>query len=195
MKTLSLKLAMTLLLTTAVVQATGLPQRGPIPFAAYDRDGNGAISELEFEQVRGERMRARASEGRPMRGMANPPSFSGFDSNGDGVLSADELSAGQQQRMLERRGDQGVANSPGRGMGRNMPAFADFDLNWDGILHRDEFIEARGRRISERVKQGYPMRGLANIQSFDDVDSNGNGLITQAEFAAAQARHAQKIPR
>jgi len=61
-------------------QSADIPARGPIPFAAYDRDGNGLVSETEFNTVRGERRASRAAEGRPMRGVASAPSFSAFDS-------------------------------------------------------------------------------------------------------------------
>jgi len=37
-------------------QAPPVPAHGPVPFAAFDLDGNGQISEEEFNTVRGERM-------------------------------------------------------------------------------------------------------------------------------------------
>lgn len=78
------------------VQAEDLPARGPIPFVFYDKDQNNLISEQEFNSIRAERMSARAAEGRPMRGAAHAPTFSSFDSNQDGNLTADELAAGQK---------------------------------------------------------------------------------------------------
>ncbi|HKK17010.1 MAG TPA: EF-hand domain-containing protein, partial [Gammaproteobacteria bacterium] len=54
-------------------QPEEIPERGPIPFSAYDRDGNGYISEQEFNSTRSERMQQRAAEGRPMRGAAGAP--------------------------------------------------------------------------------------------------------------------------
>ena len=80
---------------------------------------------------------------------------------------------------------------PGRGMGMNMPTFAEFDLNADGVMTEEEFTEARGRRISERVKQGYRMRGLQNAQPFETVDANGDGVVTEDEFLQMQAQHRQ----
>ncbi|MCI2285336.1 EF-hand domain-containing protein [Colwellia sp. MSW7] len=49
-----------------------LPVSGPVPFANYDLDGNGSISEQEFTQVRSERMASKAAQGRPMKGPVPP---------------------------------------------------------------------------------------------------------------------------
>ncbi len=81
------------------VQAEDLPARGPIPFTFYDKDHDNLISEQEFNSIRAERMSARAAEGRPMQGAAHAPSFSSFDSNQDGNLTVDELTAGQKVHM------------------------------------------------------------------------------------------------
>ncbi|AZQ84156.1 hypothetical protein EKO29_09055 [Colwellia sp. Arc7-635] len=40
-----------------------LPMRGPIPFANYDLDSNGLISEQEFVGVRKERRQQKATQG------------------------------------------------------------------------------------------------------------------------------------
>jgi Ca2+-binding EF-hand superfamily protein len=170
------------------VQSEEIPARGPIPFAAYDKDGNNLISEEEFYAVRGERMAKRAAEGRLMRGAANAPAFSQFDTNSDGQLTADELTAGQQAQMQKRRG-MGMGQGRGMGRGRNMPVFSDFDLNGDGNIVEKEFYEARNRRIAERVKQGYQMRNLGNAPSFADLDTNGDGQISSEEFTVHQFQH------
>ena len=80
-------------------QSEEIPERGPIPFAAYDKDGNGVISEEEFNEVRDQRMAKRAAAGRPMQGAASAPAFSEFDTNGDGQLTEDELATGQKVQM------------------------------------------------------------------------------------------------
>ena len=97
-----------------LVQAEELPDRGPVPFSAYDKDGDNRISEEEFYGVRAERMEKRAEQGYPMRGAANAPDFSAFDSNGDGQLTSEELIAGQQAQMQQRRGGKGMGQGPGR---------------------------------------------------------------------------------
>lgn len=177
--------------------AIAIPERGPIPFEAYDKDGNGQISEEEFNAVRGERMASSAAQGRPMRGAANAPAFSDFDKDGNGQLTPDELAAGQQVQM-EKRGGMGMGQGQGRGMGagqgrgRNMPSFADFDLNGDGVLEKDEFYRARGERFTSRMQQGYQARGMATAPTFEDVDSDGNGKVTPDEFASHQQKHQEQ---
>jgi len=173
-------------------QSEEIPARGPIPFAAYDKDGNNLISEEEFYTVRKQRMAKHAAEGRPMRGAVNAPAFSQFDTNNDGQLTAEELAAGQQAQMQKRRG-MGMGQGRGRGRGRNMPVFSDFDLNGDGNIVEKEFYQARNQRIAERAKQGYQMRNLANAPLFVDIDTNGDGKISAEEFTAHQIqRHQQR---
>ncbi len=176
-------------------QAEEIPARGPIPFAAFDADGNGLISEQEFHARRAQRMAAREAEGRPMRGAASAPSFAEFDTNADGQLTQDELAAGQKARMEQRRGmGMGTGRGPGtgQGMGRNMPAFSDYDLNGDGKILEKEFSEARTRRISERTQQGYRMKNIGNAPAFADLDTNGDGEIGSGEFAAHQTQRRQQ---
>lgn len=176
-------------------QAEEIPARGPIPFAAFDKDGNDVVSEDEFKATRAQRMETRASEGRPMRGAASAPSFSDLDTNADGQLTRDELAAGQQQRMQQRRG-MGMGPGPGMGQGmgrgRNMPAFPDYDLDGDGKIMEQEFSEARGKRIAEREQQGYQMRNIGNAPAFADIDTNGDGEIDSEEFAAHQSERRQQ---
>ena len=177
--------------TAVYAQSAEIPGRGPIPFNAIDLDGNGTISAQEFDTVHQQRMSARAAEGRPMRGMANGHSYADFDTDSNGQLTPEELAAGQQAQMQKRQA-MGMGQGQGQGRGRNMPAFADFDLNADGYLVEDEFYEARNIRVSERAKQGYQMRGLANAPSFADIDMNGDGKVSPQEFSAHQAQHRQQ---
>ena len=96
--------------------AQEMPDRGPIPFEVYDKNGDGSISETEFYEARGQRMEQRADEGRPMRNAGNAPDFAFFDTDGDGKVSKGELLEGQNKRMQERRGG-GMGPGMGRGMG------------------------------------------------------------------------------
>lgn len=173
--------------------AEDIPKRGPIPFAAYDKDGSGLISEEEFTAAREERLAARAAEGRPMRGAAGAAAFTNFDTNGDGQLSPNELAAGQQAQMDKRRGKgMGQGRGTGKGMARNIPAFSAYDLDGDGVILEGEFNDARGERISERAEQGYPMKNLGNAPSFSDIDTDGNGQISAEEFTAHQTQRRQE---
>jgi len=45
-----------------------------------------------------------AADGRPMWGAASAPAFKDIDTNGDGNLSAEEHTAGQQALMRQRGG-------------------------------------------------------------------------------------------
>ena len=176
------------------VASSELPLRGPIPFTVYDTDGNGLISEQEFTQVRNERIAAKAAQGRPMKRKGNAPSFSSFDEDKNGQLTPEELESGQQAQMQNRRNKgQGPGKNAGMGRNSNMPNFSDFDMNNDGVILSEELYEARAVRITERVKQGYPMRNIGNPPSFDDIDANGDKKITSKEFAKFQVKHRKQM--
>jgi len=54
-------------------QSVQPPLRGPMTFEVFDMDGDGVVTEQEFQSVRTDRMAARAAQGAPMRGAANAP--------------------------------------------------------------------------------------------------------------------------
>lgn len=68
-------------------------------FEDFDLDGDGRITEEEFNKLRSERIARHAEEGRPMKNMANAPSFADIDTNADGGVSREELGAHQADHM------------------------------------------------------------------------------------------------
>jgi Ca2+-binding EF-hand superfamily protein len=173
--------------------------RGPLPFNTLDLDGNGAISQQEFEQVHAQRWPAPNPGGYSARRINDPPRFADFDQNGDGSLSPQELAQGQSERSAQRQSAPGMGRGMGPGgmggmgpgRGQHMPSFSDFDLNGDGLLHQQEFDQARAQRIRERLMQGYQMRNLQNAPTFSAMDTDQDGSLSPQEFAAAQAQHRQ----
>jgi len=194
---LGLVLALSASMVPMTAQSEEMPERGPIPFAVYDKDGNDLISEQEFYTVRGERMAKRAAEGRPMRGAANAPAFSQFDTNSDGQLTKDELVAGQQAQMEKRRAmgmgqGRGMGMRQGRGMRPEAISFSVFDKDGNGFISEQEFDTARGERMAKRAAEGRPMRGAANAPAFSQFDTNSDGQLTEAEFVAGQQAQMEK---
>lgn len=162
---------------STIALAEEIPARGPLPFSAYDQNGDGFVSQEEFNAVR----EKRKAEGMPMR---NALSFADLDQNQDGKLSVEEFAARRTGRM---------GNAPGAGMGGMMPTFSEFDLNQDGKITEAEFTDARTARITKRLQEGYQMRGLANAAAFEDIDTNHDGALSPEEFTAQQAMHRQQM--
>lgn len=156
-------------LMPVIAHADDMPARGPIPFATFDKDGDGFVSEQEFNAAHEERLKRMA---------AAAPSFSDLDSDHDGKLTADELAAGRKARMDEFRKNNA-------GMRMHMPGYADFDLDGNGKITEKEFTDVHNKRMDERTKQGYMMKKYG-MHSFSDIDTDGNGEISEQEFAAHQ---------
>lgn len=179
-------------------------QHGPPPFSDFDLDDSGFVSEDEFNQVRGERMAAKAAEGKQMRGAATAPAFADLDTDGDGQLNAAELTAGQKAHMekVHAKGKgQGHGNGHGSGKGHgggkgamkgNMPTFSDFDLDGDGTIVESEFNQAHAQKMSEMAAAGHQMKHAGDAPGFTGIDTDENGEISEAEFSAHQAEHHQK---
>jgi Ca2+-binding EF-hand superfamily protein len=173
--------------------------RGPIPFANYDLDGNGLISEQEFVDVRKARRQRKAIQGLAMKRADKAPLFATFDLNLDGQLTPEELSTGQQAQMQNRRGKALSANfkssNAGMKQGLHMPKFAKFDLNGDGVILEQEFNAARAARIKNRVEQGYSMQNIGNVNTntFADIDTDNDGKISSAEFTEHQIGQRQRM--
>ena len=70
-------------------------------FAQFDLNGDGALTEQEFYEARGQRIQQRAGQGYPMRNLANAPAFQAIDLDGNGQVTADEFAAAQAQHRQQ----------------------------------------------------------------------------------------------
>ena len=121
-----------------VAKAESQQRHSPPAFSDFDTNGDGFISEEEFNTFRAARMATMAEAGKPMKGAATAPAFSDLDTDGDGKLNEAELVAGQKahkQAMHEQRGK-----------GMKMPTFGDLDLDGDGCINADEFARHQAER-------------------------------------------------
>ena len=109
----------TQLLTTAMILGTftlsivgNASARGPMSMANFDKDGNGTITEQEFNNGRAQQQEEMKASGRAGRGMANALSFPDADSDKNGVLSATEVKSMQGKQQSNR------GNGRGKGKGQ-----------------------------------------------------------------------------
>lgn len=176
-----------------------MAQQGPMPFHGIDSNGDGVISEQEFNQARADRMAARAAQGRPMRNAANAPAFADLDVDGNGTISRQELMQFRQTRMQARHampgrgrgGNWGMPGSPGFG----PPSFADIDVNSDGCINPQELARFQ-QAMMGRPPVFVPGNMGHNMPRYETFDLNGDGVVLKDEFIEARgqriARRAQE---
>lgn len=131
------------------VQAGDGAKAGSVAFSDVDQDGNGCISEDEFNHFhtkmhgkgKGYGMgkgHGHGSEGGGCcagKGMhGKMPAFADFDLDGDGSITETELNQGRAKRMSENAAE-------GRQMknAAHAPAFSDIDTDGNGEISGDEF--------------------------------------------------------
>jgi Ca2+-binding EF-hand superfamily protein len=128
-------------LPLAAQAGQGMQQKPP-PFAEIDKDGDGFVSEAEYDTHRAEWHAAMAEAGKPMKGMATAPAFADIDSDGDGKLSEAELTAAQQaHKQAMREAHKGMGGGKEMHKGMKMPTFEDLDLDGDGCINAEEFAK------------------------------------------------------
>jgi len=174
-------------------QAGGGHGHGPAAFTDFDVNNDGSISETEFNTVREQRMAAMSAGGKNMPCTASAPTFADLDTDKNGQVSAEELSAGQKAHMEKCR-EMRQQGGAGMGMGghHHAPKFSDFDTDGNGMISEQEFNDAHAKRMSEMAAEGRKMQHAGNMPNFASIDTNGDGEVSEQEFDAHMAaRHAQ----
>jgi len=96
------------MLSVSSLYAAEMPDRGPIPFEAFDVNKDGFITEDEHTKVREERIIKKSSQNQTMmRNVGNAPDFKSLDADGDGKVTKMELLEGQNKQMQENRANRG----------------------------------------------------------------------------------------
>jgi Ca2+-binding EF-hand superfamily protein len=147
-----------------------------IRFYGMDKNNDGVITRSEWS--------------------GNDQSFREHDTNGDGILSGDEVRPGGeailgQGRSLvrfdqaDRNGDGRIARDEWPG---NVAAFNRADRNADGVITRDEFSTALADRAAgtsgdAAMNQADRSRREDITARFNRVDRNGDGRIARDEWA------------
>jgi len=107
MKTL---LIIALIATGALAAGQG---RNMQSYSNLDSDGNGKVTQKEFERMQQSRMMLQAESGRMMRNVANAPQFNDIDTDNDGNIDKGEYAKHQIKQQAKNSGNKS------RGQGRN----------------------------------------------------------------------------
>lgn len=169
-------------LVSVGAQAEGRSSHGPVPFAEFDKDANGFVSEQEFTTTREERMAAMAAQGRPMRGMESAPSFADIDTDGDGQVNPDELAAAHKAHMEKMGKGPAGHHGDGNAMMHGKPQHCD-------MKHGDKKHcgMKKGGKKHGHMGHGKGMGMGGNMPAFADFDLDGNSMISEQEFSEGHA--------
>lgn len=112
----------------------------------------------------------------------SPPTFSDFDTSGDGFISEEEFNTFRAARMAAMA----EAGKPMKGAA-TAPAFSDLDTDGDGRLNEAELVA--GQKAHKQAMHEQHGKGM-KMPTFGDLDLDGDGCINADEFARHQAeRH------
>jgi Ca2+-binding EF-hand superfamily protein len=183
-------------LSTAGAFAADMPLRGPIPFDSFDADGNKMISPQEFVETHNQRKKMRTDANMPMGRMFDDQAFTYFDTNGDNLISPEELEAGRkamqqrsgmQQGMPQNGPQQGMRPGMGRGMGPGMGQGMGPGM---GRGMRPGMGQGMGPGMGRGMGPG--MNQGRQMPTFAEFDLNGDGSLTSEEFYEARAQRMQQ---
>ena len=73
-------------------------------FGEFDADGNGRITQSEFENAQQKNMIANANAGKQMRNAGNAPTFNMVDTNKDGYIDMQEFQVQLQKNRQRHNG-------------------------------------------------------------------------------------------
>jgi len=107
MKTL---LIVALIVTGALATGQG---RNMQSYSSLDTNGDGKVTQVEFENMQQSKMIKQAEAGKMMRNVANAPHFSDNDTNSDGNIDKNEFATQQLKQQAKN------SKNKSRGQGRN----------------------------------------------------------------------------
>lgn len=71
-------------------------------FSDFDADGNGKVTQSEFENLQQAKMTANANAGKLMKNAGNAPTFDMIDTNKDGFVDMNEFNIQRQKNMQKK---------------------------------------------------------------------------------------------
>jgi hypothetical protein len=106
-----------IVLSSALFAAQGMMSS----FSDFDANGDGKITQKEFEDAQQARQQKQAESGKMMKNVGNAPQFGDIDANKDGIIDATEFKNHQMTRMQQGQGKGmgkcGAGKCGGGGMG------------------------------------------------------------------------------
>jgi Ca2+-binding EF-hand superfamily protein len=143
-------------------------------FSNMDTDQDSLVSMIEFDSTLAkleQQMKKGDSGMQAMSGMPPPPDkvFDAADTNGDGTVSQDELTA-----LLGEKG---------------ADVFSQVDTDGDGQISRAEDEAFRAKMDDQMSKGGSGMSAMSGMppppdKVFDAADTNGDGTVSKEELTA-----------